>query len=443
MRIRDKEAEGGYRTEQIKIRLTKRGPVVSHIFPHLKTDKVLTLRYAPFENMKASVGVMETLNAKSAAEMRRGLKNVTQIMLNFVFADQEGHIGWQVSGVLPIRAPGTGTVPQAAADGTDNWLGWVPFEEMPCDTDPDKGWLGTCNHKIVTQDYPYYFSSHFASSWRYRRLKELLTSPKKTIAEDHWQYQRDTVNILAREIAPIMVRALNRNEETRLMAQVLSHWDYHDDPEQVGPMIFHSVFGRFARLTFADELGDDLADAFLENWYFWQERLLKMTVENRSEWFDNVLTPDTVESRDDLLCLAGMEARKMLEDRLGSDMEDWQWGCLHWIEFVHPLRRKGFGKGLLGGCMCPAPGSVDTLHRGIYDFNDPFHVTVSASLRMVADLGDDDKIMAVLPGGVTGRMFHAHQTDQLEAFINGEFVYWWFSDGAIQAHTRTEMLLTP
>jgi penicillin amidase len=51
--------------------------------------------------------------------------------------------------------------------------------------------------------------------------------------------------------------------------------------------------------------------------------------------------------------------------------------------------------------------------------------------------------MAVLPGGVTGRMFHAHQTDQLEAFINGEYVYWWFSDAAIQAHTRTEMLLTP
>jgi penicillin amidase len=88
-------------------------------------------------------------------------------------------------------------------------------------------------------------------------------------------------------------------------------------------------------------------------------------------------------------------------------------------------------------------GSGETLHRAIYAFHDPFRVINSASLRMVADLSDDDKILAVLPGGVSGRFFHPHAKDQITAFINGEKVHWWFSDKAIQEHKKATLLLKP
>ena len=71
------------------------------------------------------------------------------IMLNFVFADSAGNIGWHVSGRLPIRSDGDGTVPFVVTDGRDNWRGFVPFDQMPHATNPDKGWLGTCNHHTV------------------------------------------------------------------------------------------------------------------------------------------------------------------------------------------------------------------------------------------------------------------------------------------------------
>ena len=97
----------------------------------------------------------------------------------------------------------------------------------------------------------------------------------------------------------------------------------------------------------------------------------------------------------------------------------------------------------MGGGSHPFRGSGETLCRGMYDFNDPFGVTVSASLRMVADLGDDDKVMAVLPGGVSGRLFDPHTKDQIKAFIHGDKVYWWFSDTAIQVHSKTTLVLSP
>ena len=47
LKIKDKKAPGGFREEEIEIRATKRGPVVSDVLKGLKTDKCITLRWAP------------------------------------------------------------------------------------------------------------------------------------------------------------------------------------------------------------------------------------------------------------------------------------------------------------------------------------------------------------------------------------------------------------
>ncbi len=132
-----------------------------------------------------------------------------------------------------------------------------------------------------------------------------------------------------------------------------------------------------------------------------------------------------------------------LGDAIGGPPGDWLWGKVHKIEFVNPLRRHGAGKSLVGGQVHTLGGSGETLYRGWYDFDRPAWVTFSASLRMVIDLGDSDKVLAVLPGGVTGRTFHRHFNDQVGPFMSGEKLYWWFSDEAIAEHTVHKLLLKP
>lgn len=61
--------------------------------------------------------------------------------------------------------------------GQDNWQGWIPLDQMPQAFNPSRGWVGSCNHKTVPHDYPYYYSSYFAPTYRYSRLRELLDSP--------------------------------------------------------------------------------------------------------------------------------------------------------------------------------------------------------------------------------------------------------------------------
>jgi penicillin amidase len=440
--IKDKNAPQGYREEKIKVRLTRRGPVISGVLPGLKTQKVMTLRFAPFESMDPCIGLHLFLTAKSLEEATHAIEHLNIICLNVVSGDRDGNIGWRVTGKLPIRTKGDGTIPFVVTGGEDNWAGFIPFDKTPHSLNPQRGWLGTCNHKTIPRDYPYYYSSHLAPSYRYERLMQILDTPGKKSAADHWQYQRDTVNLMAKRIAPVMARTLLAHEETKPMGEILSRWDYRDDPDKAAPTIFQAVYRHFAFLVFQDELGDGLAQTMLHDWYFWEERLQAMVLEGTSPWFDNVKTDKVKETRDELFFQAGLKAAEDLGSSLGKNPGQWHWGKAHQMEFVSPIRRKGFGKGLLGGGSYPAAGSCETLYRGIYDFKEPFGVTISASLRMVADLSDEDKILAVLPGGVCGRLFHPHTKDQVEAFMNGDKVYWWFSDKAIKEHSKSVLTLT-
>ncbi len=443
LKIKDKKAPDGFRRQPVTVRLTRRGPVVSEVLKGLAADKVMSLRWAPFETMGPSLGVTGLATAESVADVRRCLADVNIIMLNFVFADVHGDIGWHVSGRLPIRAAGDGTLPLHVSDGRDNWSGYVPFEQMPHAANPARGWVGTCNHMTVPRDWPFYYSTHLSPSYRYRRLTQILNQPGEKSAADHWAFQRDTYNWLAGQMVPEMVEVLAGDEETADLARILGAWDLHDEAEQIGPTVFHNIYERFAWLTFADELGPELARTMLGNWYFWQERFGQMVLGgDLQHWFDDATTADRVEGRNEILLRAAREARAGLTRDLGADPSGWRWGRVHRHTLVSPIRREGFGKGLVGGGSHAVSGSVEALYRGLYDYNSPYDVTVSASLRMVADLADDAKVMAVLPGGVAGRVFHPNGTDQIDAFMDGTPCHWWFSDREIQAHTRSILHLT-
>ncbi len=442
IKIRDRAAPSGMREKEILIRLTHRGPVVSGIFPGLSAKKVVSLRWAPVETIKPPLGMDKLMSARSAREVRASLGRMDFMAFNFVFADTDGNIGWQTSGKLPIRSQRDGTIPFEVKDEKDNWAGWIPFEQMPQDFNPKKGWVGTCNQYAVPGGYPYYYSSYAAPSYRYRRLAELMGTPEKKKADDHWRFQRDDTNVMARAVAPVMTRALQMYEDTKPMGDILAGWNFEDRADQAAPLIFQAVYREFALMVFQIKLGEPIAGLMLKSWYFWQERLAEAVSKGSLSFFFGPSSENDREQLNELFHMAAHETLQTLGPVLGDDVSRWQWGKVHEMELVSPLRREGFGKNWLGATY-PMAGSGETLYRASYDFRKPFGVNYSAALRMVADLGDPDKVLAVLPGGVCGRIFHPHTKDQLDAFMNGEKRYWWFSDKAIREHTTSTMILVP
>ena len=439
--VKDKDNSKGYRTETITIRLTKRGPIISEAMPMLKTKKVISVRWSPFETMSPTVGLFEILEAENVQQLKEGLSKITAVMLNFVYGDKEGNIGWFTTGKIPKRSQRDGSVPFTVKDSRDNWVGWIPTNEMPQKLNPKEGWIATSNNRMVSDKYPYFLSSYFSPHYRYTRIKELLTSNKgKITVDDHWRFMRDDKNIMAENVAPVMAKILLSYGDTKKLGEILSQWNYFDDKDKAAPLIFQAVYLRFAYHTFKDELGEDLAKSMLNVWYIWKERMEKMVIEGSSPWFDDVTTKEK-ESMGKLFHISAQEVLKDYGEKLGSDPESWKWGDEHKITFVSPIMRKGILKGLFGGGSHPMSGSEDTVYRAKYKYKKLFDVYTTASLRVVFDLADDDKITAVLPGGVGGRVFEDSTTNQIDAFMGGEKLYWWFSDNEIDKHTENILFL--
>jgi penicillin amidase len=447
-RFKDGDAPGGVREEKRTLRATRRGPVVTDVLetkPELQGGQAISLRWAPAETMSSWLLFDSLLTAKNIADVDADLAKANVICLNFVFADTGGGLGFRVSGRPPRRAAGTGIRPIAidkALAEPDTWQGFLGPDEMPHAANPERGWLATANHLTAAPGLPYYYTDFAASSYRYRRIREVLDGPDKLSVSQHWQLQRDTKNLLAARLVPIFVAALEKDEDTRDFAQVLKLWNFRDEAEGAAPLVFQEILRQAVLATMSDEMGEALAAAYLDGLYYWQERFESLLVAGESPFFDDKNTP-LVEDRDAILVRAAEEARKSLAPRVGNDPKDWQWGKVHTITFFHPLRREGFLAHYFGSEPLPMSGSAETLLRAWYDIRNPYPTTFMASLRFVADLGDDDKMLLIWPGGVAARVFHPHFKDQIPAFMSGEERHIWVSDRAIATNAVHKLELRP
>ena len=440
LRIKDGEAEGGYRVETLRIRETSRGPVISDHGMNVVEGKVLSLRWAVPEFVGPDSGNRELLSAKSVNEALVAIGKIAT-PLNYIVVDTGGNIARLGSGTVPIRQFGDGLVPLNVS-AEDNWLGRIPPQEMPLQINPDKGWVGTANHRITESDYPYAYSTHFSGSWRYRRLMELFDDKAALTADDHWAANLDIKNLLAQRMRPAMIAVFENEPALSHLAAELAQWDLLDDKDQAAPLIFQSVFRHFAIETFADDMDEALLMDYLKQSYYWQERLLLWYERGTSEWFDDSRTPER-ESRDDLIKRSGLAAVAELSAKWGENPADWQWGDEHIITFAHPVIPGKAAARWIGGGIHPFSGSGETLNRGVYQFDQPYETKIIDSVRMIVDMSDSDKVEAHFPGGPSERWFDPWNKNFLDSWLSGEKRYWWFSDEAIQSNAQHELILQP
>jgi penicillin amidase len=437
--IRDRDADSGFRTETMQIRETVRGAIISDHGMSLVEGKLLSLRWSVPEYAGPDSGNRELLLAQSVDEALVAIGKTTT-PLNYIVVDVAGNVARMGSGVVPIRSRGNGLVPLVPTE-QDNWLGRIPPEEMPLQLNPAKGWVGSANHRVTEAGYPYEYSTHFAGSWRYRRLMELFEKPVVS-ADDHWAFNLDIKNLLAQRMLPAIIAAFEAEAELQPLANELAAWDLLDDKDQNAPLIFQAVLRHFAIETFSDEMDDSLLMTYLNQTYYWQERVLRWYEQNDSPWFDDART-EQIESRDDIILRAGRAALAELNNNWGESISNWRWGDAHTVTFFHPFIPGKSAAKWIGGGEHAMSGSGETLMRGLYVFDKPYEAKVIDSMRIIIDMADTEKVEAHFPGGASERWFDSWNKNFLDSWLSGEKRYWWFSDAAILEHSEYELLLQP
>lgn len=437
IRVKDSKAEGGLREEKLTVRSTKRGPVVGTA----ANGRVLSLRMASAEIPGGGLGIEKLLTAKTVQEVDAAAQQMGVMYFNYVFGDSSGAVGHRATGLVPLRASGQGVFPKPAETAANDWRGFIPPDRLPGQIAPARGWVGTANHDTQPDNYPYHYGSYFSPPYRYATIKNRIENGPAMKAEDHLKLMQDISNAQARMLAPKIVAALQGGKHADLAA-ILSGWDFHERTDSAAPTIYHAIYEALALQTFSDELGPELAKRWLSSWYTWQSRFDALLENPASPWFDDAATP-AVETLPDMIQRAADSARADLEAKYGATPQNWLWGKVHTIAFVSPLRRNGAGKELLGTAPTPYAGSGETVQRALSGFGQGFETRFFASLRFIADFSDSEKVMAAVSGGVAERQFGPHQTDQLEAWMNGRLLAWWFAPQAVEANARHTLVLKP
>jgi penicillin amidase len=445
IRVKDKAAAGGYREHALKVRYTRRGPVISD-HPGLgpQGNKLLVLRSTDAEVLAPLIGIEGFLTAPDVAAFDHEVQKIDLMMFNFVFADDQGAIAHRASGALPIRSGADGGFPRLPPkDGSDDWTGFIPKDRMPGMVNPARAWVGTANNDTRPEGFPWYYTNYVAPNYRYTRMGQVLGAARQMTVDDHLKLMRDDRNLQSDVLRGTMVAALKDDPAQHDLAAILEQWDGVDRADQAAPLIYQALYRATALGTFSDKLGEDTANDMLSTWYFWQQRFDALVATPDSPWFDDVRTPDRRETLADVIRAAAPRARAQLELAQGKDPSAWRWGKAHTLRFVSPLRRSGVGQELLGGFTLERSGSGETLNRGVYDFQRPYDVNFFASMYLVVDFGDADKIEAVLAGGVSERHFQAHQNDQAKLWAAGERRPWWFNPAKAEANAKSRVLISP
>ena len=410
IRVKDENADGGFREKAITVRSTNRGPVVSdHGIVDLN-DRVVSLKWGASITFGAEIGYDKIFFARSAAEVDAATQLIDIHMFNFVFADVDGNFGRRATGKIPNRRVGEGAQPVSVSDSEPYWTSWIPKNEMPGEFNPARGWTGTANHDTRPTDYPYTYSTYYSPAYRYSRLIQLMESGEKFTEQDHWTFMHDVKNLQAAGIVPALLPLL-QNAGFGEMADVLAGWSYDDKAQERAPLLYQVFYRELAIATFEDELGESFTTELLGNWYFWQERFDSMFLAGQSKWFDNVST-EAVETLSDVVEVAAKATKQRLS-QLGSDAV---WGDVHRLKFVSPIRRSGFGSEWVGGGDFAMSGSGETLRRARYHFDKPFDTVFFASFNLVSDMAQTEQVLTALPGGVAARIFHKHYASQIPSW---------------------------
>jgi penicillin amidase len=336
-------------------------------------------------------GIMDALfalnRARSYGDYKTAMSRFDCPAQNVAYAGSDGRIAIRHNGKFPLRAREQGRYLLDGSSAVDEWLGWVPMDQVPHCEDPECGFVSSANQSPVDGAYPYYLGWDYASFERGARINEILSATAPLTPEDLIKMQGDALSLRARAILPRLLEILSRSEltsEEQERAGELADWDFIYRAESTEPTVFHRFWLELYKAIWDDEFkakklfngpGSDRT----------MELILK---EPASAYFDDLTTP-AKESLADIVSLAFQRALGWLGEQHGVFGPRWRWGEANPVVIGHLGRIPG-----LGAPPLPVSGGPGIINAASGEHG--------PSWRMVVEMGPTVRAWGILPGGASG-----------------------------------------
>ncbi|MEV0576273.1 penicillin acylase family protein [Streptomyces sp. NPDC050392] len=493
----------GGRDRHITVRETNNGPLVSDRSSELEKvgqkapvtnaapDRAdgygVALKWTALEPGHSMDAVFELNRAKDFTTFRAAAEHFEVPSQNLIYADTQGHIGYQAPGKIPDRKSGDGTMP---SPGWSSSYGWkkdpIPFDELPYEYDPKRGYIVTANQAVIDEDkYPYMLTKDWGYGSRSQRINDLIESKTKgggkISTEDMQKMQMDNTSEIAALLVPELMKINISDKDVREAQKLLEGWDYTQEADSAAAAYFNAVWRNILKLAFGDKLPKEMRvkgeclnvppakssgpvdeqdklvrecgqrdpdSAQPDGGDRWYQVVANLMDKPDSDWWKAPANrkDKATENREELFARAMEDARWELTAKLGKDITSWSWGRLHQLTLKNQTLGTE-GPGLLQRALNRGPwnlgGGEAAVNATGWNAAGGYEVVWVPSMRMVVNVGDWDKSRWINLTGASGHAFSAHYTDQTDKWVNGELLDWSFGTNAVAGATTDTLTLKP
>ncbi len=426
----------GQPTKIVELKYTRHGPV---IYEDFKNNKLYAVRAAWQEVGCAPYLASLRMNqANTWDEFKRSCTYSRIPGLNMIWADRNGHIGWQVVGISPIRKNWSGLVP-VPGDGRFEWAGYLPIENLPNKANPPEGFLVTANNNLTPNNFPYRnaIGWKWANPVRANRIEEILASGKKHTLAEFDLLQSDYVSLTARTLVPLLKSVKLGESKYLSLKSKLENWDSFDlSPESYLATIY---------VEWEKQLGKGVHTlAVPEN----ARKYLKTIPTKRlTDWLitpPSFFGPNPLYTRDSLLLNCFKLAIDSLTIRLGSEENNWRYGQeknKH-IKLTHALSDlvdDSSMKEKINLGPIPRGGYAETVNNTSNNLNQ-MH---GASFKIIIDTENWDRTLGINSPGQSGDPRSKHYGDLFNLWGTGGYFPVYFTKAKIKAVSEKTLILKP
>jgi penicillin G amidase len=425
----------GQSPRYVELKYTRHGPVV---FEDIKSNRLYAVRAGWQEVGCAPYLASLRMNQSKNWQEFREACTFSQIPgENMIWADKNGHIGWQAVGISPIRKNWSGLVP-VPGDGRFEWAGYLPIHLLPNKFDPVEGFVATANNNLTPVNFP----NRNAIGWtwahpvRAHRIEEVLSSGRKHTLEEFAQLQNDNVSLTARTLVPLLKR-IAVEEKYQSFKSKLDNWnDFELNPESKIATIYvewEKLLKKSVHVLMVPEKA--------------RKYLKTIPTKRLTDWL--VSPPpnfglNPLESRDSILLNCFKLAIDSVSIRLGKDENLWQYGQeknKH-IKLTHPLSEWVFDpvlKEKINLGPIPRGGYGETVNNTSNNLNQ----THGASFKILVDTENWDRTLGINSPGQSGDPRSQHFGDLFNLWGTGGYFPVYFSKEKVEAVTEKRIIFTP
>lgn len=189
----------------LKIKDTIYGPAINDIY-NIKYNKPIAFWWTTLRlNDTTIISFTHLLKSQNWEDFKAAMKFYVSPAQNFIYADNEGNIGYIMPGKIPVRKVGhTGRFPVAGNGQWDyiptkeNPTGdFIPFDKLPQVYNPSKGYVVSANFRIPPLGYEYVIAFDHATPYRAARIVQLVEqNAYNHTVETMKAIQMDTLSLL-------------------------------------------------------------------------------------------------------------------------------------------------------------------------------------------------------------------------------------------------------